>query len=97
MDTAQVQAARIEKLSAANTVLTQRLEKASIVTAKVDPAVSEFNNQLKQSDNSAKPVVFDEKNATDEQLKENFAKTKQLQDEFTSADAYVMSVRHPAK
>lgn len=34
---------------------------------------------------------------TDEQLKEHFAKTKELQDQFTCAAAYVASVRHPAK
>jgi pyruvate-formate lyase-activating enzyme len=34
---------------------------------------------------------------TDQQLREQFAQTKELQDQFTCADAYVASVRHPAK
>ena len=40
---------------------------------------------------------FDEKTATDDQLKKHFAETKDLQDEFSSAEAYVAAVRHPQK
>jgi hypothetical protein len=95
LDTGDAMAKRVEKLSAANADLAKKLADnlAETPDKKVDAAVSEFNNQPNaQNQPDAK---FNESAATDEQLKEHFAKTKTLQDNFTCADAYVMSIRHP--
>jgi len=96
LDTGDAMAKRIEKLSAEKTELAQKLaEKESGVGNLPDPALSEFNNQPAPA-TPGKEKQFDEKKATDVQLKEHYSKDQDLQDEFTCADAYIASVRHPA-
>lgn len=100
LDTGDAMSKRIEKLSARNKDLTEQLSVRQTTSdqsrgTKADPAVSEFNNQPKPQNQQAEK--FDESQATDEQLKEHFAKTKDLQDEYTCAEAYVEAVHHPAK
>jgi len=91
---AETQTARIEKLSATSKDLAQKLAEQQASQHKVDPATTEFNNQPAAANQTDK---FDETTATDDQLKERFSKTKELQDQFSCADAYVAAVRHPAK
>jgi len=45
----------------------------------------------------AKQQTFDESTATDEQLKEHFAKTQQIQDEFGDVASYLAYVRHDVR
>jgi len=83
---------RAEKAEKANAELSEKLKTAR--TTKIDPAVQEF------SDTAAEPgkdEKFDEKTATDDKLKEHFAATQAVQDEFSSAEAYIAAVRHPQK
>lgn len=96
MDTAQAQAARIEKLTAEKADLTKKLSEAKPAGTKADPAVSEFNNQpvAEAATTGSGAAKFDEDKATDAQLKEHFAVTQELQDKFSCADAYVSFVRH---
>jgi hypothetical protein len=98
LDTGDAMAKRIEKLSAKNTELAKQIESQDMShqsKTKVNPATSEFNNQPKSQNQAAEK--FDEQSATDAQLKEHYSKTKELQDKFSCADAYVISVRHPLK
>lgn len=94
MDNAQAQEALITKLSAEKEELVKKLSEQKPPDKKIDPAVSEFNNQP-QGQNQ--PEKFEESKASDEQLKEHFEKTQDLKDQFSSAEAYIASVRHPAK
>lgn len=81
---------RADKLQAANKQLGEDLVKAR--KTKVDPAIQEFTQ------GGPPPVTtFDEAKATDEQLRDHFASTQECQDQFTSANAYIAAVRHPAK
>ena len=88
--TAEASAMRVEKLAAQNKSQREEIEK--LKAGKVDPAASEFKNA--PDPEQAAAGEFDEKNATDEQLKEHFAKTQDLQDKFSGPDAYVAYVRH---
>jgi len=96
MDTGQAQAALIVKLSAANAELAKKLGENKPAEKKADPAVSEFNNQPDPEHKSADDK-FDESKATDAQLKDRFTATQDIQDRFSSAEAYVAAVRHPQK
>ena len=92
----EAQQARIEKLEKLTTEQAAKLNekvlpKQDTGSPPVDPAVAAFNNTPK----TAESKQFDEANATDEQLKEHFAATKELQDQFTGAEAYIACVRHP--
>ena len=92
----EAQHARIEKLEKltmeqAAKLNEQVMQKQDAGSPPVDPAVAAFNNTPKPADTAQ----FDEANATDEQLKEHFAATKDLQDRFTGAEAYIAYVRHP--
>jgi hypothetical protein len=70
-------------------------ENAALKAKKVDPAINEFRDTTPPPGSA--PAKFDEASSTNEQLKEHFSKTKELQDQFTSADAYIAVVKHPAK
>jgi len=83
---------RAEKAEAANTKLGARV--TELTKKKMDPAVTEFSDTATEPGKGEK---FDEKTATDEQLKEHFAKTRDVQDRFSSAEAYIAAVRHPQK
>lgn len=96
LDTAEAQSKRIEKLSAKNIELAKKLEENNAgKKPAVDPAEQEFSDSGLEPGKETKN--FDEKNATDEQLKEHFAQSKELQNEYTCADAYVMAIRHPQR
>jgi hypothetical protein len=69
-------------------------ENAALKAKRIDPAVSEFGDTAPAPGTSGK---FDEAKATDAQLKEHFAQIQELQDQFSSADAYIAGIRHPAK
>jgi len=75
---------------------TKRLaeENAALKAKRIDPAVPEFSDTAPAPGTSGK---FDEAKATDAQLKEHFAQTQDLKDRFSSAEAYIAGVRHPAK
>jgi hypothetical protein len=93
MTTAQAQAARIEKLSAANAEMARKLADSTQRSTRVDPAVTEFKEQ-KPGQAAAK---FDEAKATDEQLKAHYAATAELKEQFKTADAYIAYVRHDVR
>ena len=82
MDTAEAQSAKIEKLSAQNQQLSQKLQEKQDdhPQKKPDPAVTEFNNQ--PAVENQPDAKFDEKTATEEQLTEHFNSNQDLQDEF---------------
>jgi len=80
---------RAEKAEARTDELSKELAKAS--ETKIDPAEAEFSDQAPAPGTTGE---FDEAGATDEQLKERFDKTQDLQDRFSSAEAYVAYVRH---
>lgn len=100
LDTGDAMARRIEKLSAEKTQLAEQLasQNSKLSTqnlTKPDAAQSEFNNQPKPAVVPQKePVQFDEKNASDDELKAHFKATKEVQDEFASAESYIQYVRH---
>jgi len=85
---------RAEKAEAANTKLDARI--TELTKKKVDPAVTEFSDTATEPGKGEK---FDEKTATDDQLKEHFAKSKDLQDEYKlgGADAYIAFKRKEAE
>jgi len=89
---AETSAMLVAKTKAANQELQTKL--AAAEKKKIDPAVQEFSDQGTPPGAEDK---FDEAKATDVQLKEHFAKTKNLQDTFSSAEAYIAAIRHPAK
>jgi len=95
IDTADAMQKKIEKLSADNTELKEKLSKPPAVKSsqKIDPAVQEFSD--KATEPGKETGKFDEQEATDDQLKEHFGKTKDLQDNFSCAEAYIAAVRHP--
>jgi len=79
---------RAEKTETVIKTLTE--ENAKLKAKKIDPAETEF------SDNAAEPgkeEKFDEKTATETQLKEHYDNTAALQDEFHSQDAYLAYVK----
>jgi len=95
LTTAEAQTKLIDKLSEGREQDRKKIEELSATQEKLDPAVTEFNNQ---PDAAHQPEArIDESKATDEQLKEHFEKTQDLQDTFSSAEAYIAGVRHPAK
>jgi len=87
----QARALMIEKLKQTNAKLAEDLSRAQ--KTRIDPAIQEFT----QGSPAPGTGRFDETKATNEQLKDHFGKTQELQDEFSSADAYIAAVHHPAK
>lgn len=89
----EAQGARIEKLSAANTALTAKLQAAPTKSepgrAPEDPAVAEFAAQPPAED---APATFNEATATEDELKAHFAATPALHEEFDTVQAYVKAV-----
>jgi len=77
-------AAKMAKLEATNKQQAEQIKELS--EKKVDPAVDEFRDQPPAPGAEEK---FDEARATDEQLKDHYAKTRALQDEFHSVEAYL--------
>jgi len=86
---------RATKAEALNKELAEKLSKqpAAGDKQKIDPAAQEFSD--KAIEPGKEKGKFDEAEATDEQLKEHFGKTKDLQDKFSCAEAYIAFVRHP--
>lgn len=87
---------RNEKLSAELKAANEKLAAKPTAPAQtlVDKARQEFKAQPPVAD---APTAFDEKTATDDQLKERFAATKDIQDRFSCAGSYIESVRHQPK
>ena len=88
-----------ETLKLCNAKLQTALKKKTEVATEAakspdDLARQEFSDTEEQQQSAAQSQEFDEKSATDEQLKKRFAEVQELQDKFTGADAYVSYVRH---
>lgn len=89
-----------DALKMANAKLTAALKEKEALAAggsarqqaAVDPAIAEFKAAPKPGEKPA--GQFDEKEATDEQLRKHFSDTKDLQDQFSGPDAYISYVRH---
>ena len=77
---------RAEKAEKTSAELTSKMAKLS--EKRIDPAKTEFSDTATEPGKGEK---FDEKTATDDQLKEHFAESKDIQDEFKlgGVDAYV--------
>jgi len=77
---------RAEKAEAANTELGAKV--TELKKKNVDPAVTEFSDTAPEPGKGDK---FDEKTATDDQLKKHFAESKDLRDEFKlgGVDSYI--------
>jgi len=91
LTTADALKKRAERLAEANKKLSEEnkeLKKNN--TDRVDPAATEFSDEAADPD---KQTAFDEKTATEEQLKEHYQKTAALQDEFHSEGAYLAYVK----
>jgi hypothetical protein len=85
-----------EKLASEVKGLREQLAAKAVAPAgSVAAAVAEFKNQPAPGD--PKTAVFEEAKATDIELEAHFAATAELRDRFSSAKAYVASVRHPPK
>ena len=77
---------RAEKAEKTSAELTSKMAKLS--EKRIDPAKTEFSDTATEPGKGEK---FDEKTATDDQLKKHFAESKDIQDEFKlgGVDAYV--------
>jgi hypothetical protein len=89
---------RAAKLEAANAQLRKDLDVAKTHQIKSDDlAVGEFK-ALQLSDNQAgkekQGQAGDAQRMTDDQLKARFASTMEVQDQYSSAEAYIEAVRH---
>ena len=80
------------RLKKDNKDLTEKLSKAK--EQKVDPAVTEFRDGAPAPGAGDK---FDEKTATDQQLKDHYAQDQGLQDEFHSEAAYLAYVKREVR
>ncbi len=97
MTVAEALTKRNEKL-AADLKAEREKNKTAAPANPVAAATAEFKSQpAPKTEAERNAAQFDEATATDEQLKAHFAATKDLRDQFSSAQAYVAHVRHPAK
>ncbi len=91
MNVADALAASNEKLRAQLAAAQKPADKPQTAT---EVATAEFKAQPAATD---KTETFDEAAASDDELKAHFAATSDLRDRFSSAQAYIAHVRHPAR